>query len=106
MSSPHTIPKCSVHIFNYSLIILIIIHIHCVGKIQTLNDKLKLRLVTSVPERFEDGGNNGSFEVDDFTIASLSTMRLHIKKATECFVKRKFQHTCQASVSRLLNGNS
>jgi hypothetical protein len=41
-----------------------------------------------VPDRIEDGVNNGSFEVDEFTIASLSTMRLHIKKTTESFVKR------------------
>jgi hypothetical protein len=77
-----------------------------VGKIQTLNDKPNLSIVTTVPEGSEDGGNNGSFEVDDFTIASLSTMMLHINKATECFVKRQFQHTCQASNPRLLDGNN
>jgi hypothetical protein len=59
-----------------------------------------------VPERIDVGGNNGSFGVDDFTIAVLSTMRWHIIKATECFVKRQFQHTCQASNPRLLNGNN
>jgi len=41
----------------------------------------KVRIVTTVPERTEDGGNNGSFEFDDFTIVSLSTMRWHINKA-------------------------
>lgn len=78
----------------------------CVGKIQTHNDKPKLRIVTTVPERTEDGGNNGSLKVDDFTIASLGTMRLHINKAAEYFVKRRFQLTCQASVPRLLNGST
>jgi len=48
----------------------------------------------------------GSFEVEDFTIASQGTMRLHIKKATEYIVKRQFQHTCQASIPRFLNGNT
>ena len=81
-------------------------NIHCVGKIQTLNDKPKLRIVTTVPDRIEDGVNNGSFGVDEFTNASLSTMRLHINKTIECFVKRQFQHTCQASNPRLLNGNN
>jgi hypothetical protein len=94
------------HIIHYSLIILITIHIHCVGKIQTLNDKSKLITVTIVRERTEDGGNNGSFEVDDFTIASPSTMKLHINKATECLVKRQFQHTCQTSNPCLFNGNN
>jgi hypothetical protein len=66
----------------------------------------KVRIVTTGPERIEVGGNNGSFGVDDFTIAFLNTMRWHIIKATECFVKRQFQHTCQASNPRLLNGNN
>jgi hypothetical protein len=76
------------------------------AKFKPLMINQKVRRVTTVPERIEDGGNNGSFEVDDFTIASLRTMRLHIKKATECFVKRQFQHTCQASNPRLLKGNN
>ena len=66
----------------------------------------KVSIVTTVPEKTEDGGNNGSFEVDDFTIVPMSTVSLPIKEATECFVKRQFQHTCQASNPRLLNGNS
>ena len=55
MSSPHKKHKCSIHIFHYSLIIPINIHIQCVDKIQTLNDKPKLRIVTTVPERTEEG---------------------------------------------------
>jgi hypothetical protein len=77
-----------------------------VGKIQTLDDKPKLSIVTTLPERVEDGVNNGSFEVDVFTIASLSTLRLHINKTIECFMKRQFQRTYQASNPRLLNGNN